>query len=529
MACKKTYKKEINVIVVGAGISGLSAAQKLQTATLSHVRFNVTILEAGSEPGGRIQTVRFQGKAAELGARFLYFYKNFPGLSDFAISKGVAGKFSDSHDELLIESNDFTLPTVHLMSNGEEIPENVALHYKRMISVFIDELKAHTQKDDSHHGVYAADLQGLNNDKVTSKYSKPQTIEEFLWQRFSETVEYEASQGISVANKSIPRQSIFKRVISYHQFENGTKHFSDISIDQYTSYDIPEGQFELSMGYHGLIDAFVQELQSNTLQCNSVVKYIKWTPEQISTNTDTPVDQTDPPITVVCEEGHTYQAHHVIVTVSLGVLQECCCINTSEKKSSIPFFSPSLSRDKVDTIRRLGMGKGATLLVEFTEPLLDKPHQAIEFLWLHESSEKITEYKWIENLDVLLRVGDSTIYGAWFTGEDAIKIENASKDDICVGLCQVLEMFLKHPVAHPTRVEVSKWIQNPFVKGSYSYYAQGTSASDRRVLSEPISGRTPLQILFAGEATHETLYSTTNGAFETGIREANRLIELYST
>lgn len=41
------------------------------------------------------------------------------------------------------------------------------------------------------------------------------------------------------------------------------------------------------------------------------------------------------------------------------------------------------------------------------------------------------------------------------------------------------------------------------------------------------SSRQPLQLLFAGEATHRKYYSTTHGALLSGQREAYRLAELY--
>lgn len=69
--------------------------------------------------------------------------------------------------------------------------------------------------------------------------------------------------------------------------------------------------------------------------------------------------------------------------------------------------------------------------------------------------------------------------------------------------------------------------------GSYSYVAVGSSGEDIDKLAEPLpengsaSAPAPLQILFAGEATHRTHYSTTHGAYFSGLREANRLLKYY--
>ncbi len=68
------------------------------------------------------------------------------------------------------------------------------------------------------------------------------------------------------------------------------------------------------------------------------------------------------------------------------------------------------------------------------------------------------------------------------------------------------------------------WTSDPHILGVYSYGAKGSDEMDRIELSKPINGSTPDQLLFAGEATHVSLFGTTNGAFETGVREAKRLL-----
>jgi UDP-galactopyranose mutase len=61
------------VIIVGAGISGLSAAKNLHNKG-----FDVTILEAKDYVGGRIKTETVQGEKFELGASWIHGDKNNP-------------------------------------------------------------------------------------------------------------------------------------------------------------------------------------------------------------------------------------------------------------------------------------------------------------------------------------------------------------------------------------------------------------------------------------------------------------------
>lgn len=71
---------------------------------------------------------------------------------------------------------------------------------------------------------------------------------------------------------------------------------------------------------------------------------------------------------------------------------------------------------------------------------------------------------------------------------------------------------------------VTRWNADKYARGSFSYCATGGSKQDFDLLSEPLTDR---NILFAGEATFGQHYGNTDAAFESGKREAQRIVELF--
>ncbi len=65
------------------------------------------------------------------------------------------------------------------------------------------------------------------------------------------------------------------------------------------------------------------------------------------------------------------------------------------------------------------------------------------------------------------------------------------------------------------------WGQETFSRGSYSHALPG-HAEARRILAERLDDR----IAWAGEATHESAFSTAHGAWETGLRAAEEILSL---
>ena len=72
------------------------------------------------------------------------------------------------------------------------------------------------------------------------------------------------------------------------------------------------------------------------------------------------------------------------------------------------------------------------------------------------------------------------------------------------------------------RTHATNWNAEPLTMGAASAATPGSQGS-RRILMEPLRER----IFFAGEAVHETLYGTVEGAWESGERAADAALRLW--
>ena len=85
--------------------------------------------------------------------------------------------------------------------------------------------------------------------------------------------------------------------------------------------------------------------------------------------------------------------------------------------------------------------------------------------------------------------------------------------------------FKKHfgfSIPDPTSYLNTRWSNDPFSYGSYSYLKVGSTDYDHDAIAKPVSNR----LFFAGEATCPKYFATTHGAYLSGIREAERINKL---
>ncbi|NWS68533.1 PAOX oxidase, partial [Crotophaga sulcirostris] len=279
-------------------------------------------------------------------------------------------------------------------------------------------------------------------------------------------------------------------------------------------------------GYSSLTDRMLSDLPEGTVLLNKAVRTIWW---QGSFHKDGD-EARDFPVQVECEDGDTFLADHVIITVPLGFLKE----------HHQEFFQPPLPEQKAEAIRRLGFGTNNKIFLEFEQPFWEPQQEYIKVVWEDESAleEPSTdlEANWFKKLIGFVVLKPPEQHGhvlcGFIAGKESEYMETLSDTEVLSTMTHILRTLTGNPhLPAPRSMLRSKWHSTPYTWGSYTYVAVGSSGADIDLLAQPMpqdpKDPRPLQLLFAGEATHRTFYSTTHGALLSGWREAERLNEFF--
>ena len=485
----------MRVVVIGAGFAGIGAASVLFT------KCDVTILEGNDYIGGRAKTVSLPDVGdtkLELGCTFLHGSRR----------NALYGLAAMHH---VIEEQHHCLPrTVNLLSSGGKLSEATIDRYREL---FYEVQKETVQRSRINDWTLFVDERGVPAKKAATSLPATQDLSKYLTGRLLEISGDADDDGVM--------RAVLDHLIREEGLDNGAKLSEGVDLLSYGDYDLTEDGLEdcaivVRGGYSAIVGAAAVGIPPGSFRLNSEVERIRWTPPTLA-----PSDPRDAaarsPVDVVCSNGEVHGADHVIVTASLGVL-----------KKRLDLFDPPLPDWKRAAIKKLAIGVVDKVALQFTAPLIEGAHDDIALFWTEEDKERPSIPPWARCQSRIDRLAETNIYTAWFCGDDARLVEAMSDAELVSGIVAMLELFLKRPVERPTIVGRSAWGGDRHFLGSYSYNPPGASKEDRVVLSEPVDGTTPMQLLFAGEATHPSRFSTTDGAFESGQREGRRLLTLYS-
>mmetsp|Transcript_59611 Transcript_59611/g.146388 ORF Transcript_59611/g.146388 Transcript_59611/m.146388 type:complete len:506 (+) Transcript_59611:159-1676(+) len=458
--------RQVDVVIVGCGAAGLGACRRLLEA-----KKKVVILEASHRMGGRVENREVFGeneKPLEMGAQWMHGIEGHP-LYDYAVEHGLMDALEkDGDGNYVYPSLEMTALTAR-REGGDEVQHDLLSEVGRVFDDIEEECA----------------LQGETATEETSL--------DFFERRFRQHVESQTRYS--------PEDMwlVFSYFVNRQACIDGGE-LIEQSPAQYFHYKELEGPLLVSVpgGYIRLLKHIADRLPEGCLRTSTPVEAVDWS---------------GPAPSVTVKGGDMIEANHVIITASLGVL-----------KSGSIRFSPPLLSQKHESICRLGFGKVEKVFFGFS----DAAWLALGQLGISNMNILISPPQasgWISRTTGFFRAAGTNYAYMWVAGAAACaEVASASDEQLISDLQEWLIRFYPEGGAalRASSVVRSTWSCNDLTLGSYSFLAKGSTSRDIGTLADPLGASN--QVLFAGEATHPNHFGTIHGAFQTGVREAERVL-----
>nr|NP_476608.1 uncharacterized protein Dmel_CG10561 [Drosophila melanogaster]P18487.3 RecName: Full=Protein anon-37Cs [Drosophila melanogaster]AAF53761.2 uncharacterized protein Dmel_CG10561 [Drosophila melanogaster]ACH92231.1 FI03691p [Drosophila melanogaster] len=462
-------RQNTQIVVVGAGLAGLSAAQHL----LSHGFRRTVILEATDRYGGRINTQRFGDTYCELGAKWVKIDGSQDSMYELLRNTEGLGKQIKQPDR-----------ATYLQDGSRINPAMVEL----IDTLFRQLCRGFKVSERVKTG---GDLHSLDNVMNYFRTESDRII------------------GVSFQH---PKDQLAAREI----FQSLFKEFGSIlgccleyvNIEHITKCPVQQEQRPLYVptGLDNVVDDLIQNMDKAQLQTGKPVGQIQWTPAPMKS--------------VGCLDGSLYNADHIICTLPLGVLKSFAGV----------LFRPTLPLDKMLAIRNLGFGNPLKIYLSYKKPIgrwLKGSLRPLGTL-LNPSVEQQPERNWTQQVVEISQVPSSQhVLEVHVGGGYYEEIEKLPDEELLEQITGLLRRCVSsHLVPYPQELLRSNWSTSACYLGGRPYFSTNSSARDVQRLAAPLGEKSP-GLLFAGDATSLRGFGTIDAARSSGIREAQRIIDYY--
>lgn len=449
----------LDVLVIGAGWSGLGTAKELKG---NGIATRIKILEGRDTFGGRCRSeVMNDGVTiAEYGAQWIHGAKKTNPVYKLALQHGMDLKRSAYEAQTVYET----------LEDGTSIQVSKE-KYKSMYDSLMEgkdgfyAYQEYRQEEDD----YDVSMQQCGEDYLKKINATP---EQTKWMKYF--MDSEMSQEYSGA-------------------------LEDMSMYWWDSdEDIAGGDVEIGkVGFKGLLEKYMQGLE-HLIEYQAKVHRIDWSDKDVVV-----VHYTQNSI------AREIRAKRVVTTVPIGVLQ-----------AKAIEFQPALPAAKQRSIDRIGFGSMNKCLFLWDESDLDQLPWPQDTEWIERIAAPGTpQGLWTEFFYGRQVTGRPTLC-AFTAGNVAREVEQWSEEEIQASCMEALQQqFAGKTIPAPRQVIITKWGQEEFTRGAYSFNKFGGKHSDRKQLAQPIDQR----LYFAGEACHSQYFGTTHGALMSGMNAAKAI------
>lgn len=512
--------RERTIVVVGAGVAGLSAARHLQAMIRQFesrlpCRYKVKIVEARGRIGGRVYSHQLSnggpGNRIDLGAQIV---TGFSGGNPLNVV--LRQQLRTPYHSLTQARNDL----IHDAS-GRPFPRSIDDKAQGVFNLLLElaakfrtnDLQDTTDKD-VKLAPHADKLLGVA--KTTG--SKPSedvagdplaTLRQLGFEIHPDasmpTVEEGPSLGATMTNALQAVETVItltehERSLLAWQWAN-MEYACGTNLDNLSlrHWDQDDGnEFE---GHHAMVIGGYSQL----------ARGLAIAPTSLDIQTGAPVARvTDGG--VLLADGEAISADRVIVTVPLGVLKE----------ESIE-FDPPLPDWKRKAIDQLGFGLlNKVVLVYDRQFWADDIDMIGHCPVLGERASADGRGRFYMFWNCTQTASRPTLV-ALMAGNAALACENELETTLAAEACDILQAIhsSKGSLPKPREVIVTRWGRDPYARGSYSYIGQQGSGEDYDDMGRPVGDR----LFFAGEACCRTHPSTVHGAYLSGLAAAKQVFD----
>ncbi|XP_047738037.1 spermine oxidase [Hyalella azteca] len=475
------------VIILGAGVAGLSAANSLLQSQIT----NFIILEARNRIGGRVVAIDVEGCHLELGASWIHGVLGNP-IYELASANGLVPIVQNCQAHTVLAA----------CEDGSKLPFPILQEMYDVYSVFLKRCEEYFL------------CQYLPPDGVKS-------VGEHL------LLERQLYLDSLPPEQRHERGLVFDYLMRRETCITGVNNLNDLDLMEIGSYtELPGGNISLPTGYTSILKPLTVNIPAEKILKEHSVSVVRWSlpgdcgrltnlgaDEEIATDSST---TSNPKVKISCENGKEFLCDTVICTFPLGVL----------KNSAATLFQPPLPDSISNALTKLSFGTVDKIFLEYDRPFLSPGLQELILLWepCDETSE-MTD-RWYRKIYSFTKVTE-TLLLAWISGDEAKYMETLPFDTVLEKCTEILRQFLGDPcVPRAKRCICTSWWSQTYTRGSYTAIGVGGSQRDIVTLASPVWAgpqRGPPALLLAGEHCHPSFYSTVHGAYLSG-RDAAQLL-----